>query len=50
MSACRTRTFSPLKKLAETLLTMAPASVAKAESVGEITKVKCDGKETLKDS
>jgi hypothetical protein len=39
-----------LKKLAETLLTMPPTSLAKAESAGEITKVKCDGEETLKSS
>src|SRR6266702_66137 len=30
-----------LKKLAETLLTMSPTSLAKAESAGEITEVKC---------
>jgi hypothetical protein len=38
-----------LKKLAETLLTMLPASLVKAENAGEITEVKCDGEETLKD-
>lgn len=38
-----------LKKLAEALLTMPPASLAKAENAGEITEVKCDGEETLKD-
>jgi hypothetical protein len=39
-----------LRKLAETLLKMPPASLAKLESSGGITKVKCDGEETLKDS
>lgn len=39
-----------LKKLAETLLTMLPASLAKAENTGEVTEVKCDGEETLKNS
>jgi hypothetical protein len=39
-----------LKKYAKTLLTMLAASLAKAESTGEITKVKCDGEETLKNS
>ena len=31
-----------LKKLAKTLLTMAPAALAKAEKAGEVTKVNCD--------
>jgi hypothetical protein len=31
-----------LKKLAITLLTMAPAALAKAERAGEVTKVNCD--------
>jgi len=39
-----------LKKLAKTLLTLSPASLAKAESMGEIIEVKCDSEETLKDS
>jgi hypothetical protein len=39
-----------LKKLGETLLKMPPASVAKAESAGEITEVKCNGEEAVKDS
>jgi hypothetical protein len=39
-----------LKKLAETLLTMPPAPLAKAENAGEITEVKCDGEETLENS
>jgi hypothetical protein len=34
----------------KTLLTMPTASLAKAESTGAITKVKCDGEETLKNS
>ena len=39
-----------LKKYGNTLLTIPTASLAKAESTGEITKVKCDGEETLKNS
>ena len=39
-----------LKKLAETLLAMPPASFARAERACEITEVKCDGEETLKNS
>jgi hypothetical protein len=39
-----------LKKLAETLLTMSPASLAKAENADEITEVKCNGEETLENS
>jgi hypothetical protein len=39
-----------LKKLGETLLKMPPASVAKAESAGELTEVKCNGEEAVKDS
>src|SRR5689334_8937718 len=39
-----------LKKYGETLLTMPLASLAKAENAGELTEVKCDGEETLKDS
>src|SRR5438046_2557399 len=39
-----------LKKYGKTLLTMPPASLAKVESTGAITKVKCDGEETLKNS
>jgi hypothetical protein len=31
-----------LKKLAKTLLTMAPAALGKAENAGELTKVNCD--------
>lgn len=31
-----------LRKLAKTLLTMAPAAVSKAEKAGEVTKVNCD--------
>ena len=37
-----------LKKYGKTLLTMPTASLAKAESTGEITKVRCDEEETLK--
>jgi hypothetical protein len=39
-----------LKKLAETLLKMPPASLPKAENAGELTEVICNGEETLKDS
>jgi hypothetical protein len=39
-----------LKKYGKALLTMPTASLAKAESTGAITKVKCDGEETLKNS
>lgn len=39
-----------LKKLAETLLKMPPASLSKAESTGELTEVKCNGEEAVKDS
>jgi hypothetical protein len=39
-----------LKTLGETLLKMPPASVAKAESAGELTEVKCNGEEAVKDS
>jgi hypothetical protein len=39
-----------LRKLGQTLIKMPPASLAKAQSAGELTEVKCDGQETLKDS
>jgi hypothetical protein len=39
-----------LKKYGKTLLTMPTASLAKVESTGAITKVKCDGEETVKNS
>jgi hypothetical protein len=39
-----------LKKYGKTLLNMPPVSLSKAESEGEIIKVKCDGEETLKNS
>jgi hypothetical protein len=37
-----------LQKLARALLTMPPASLVKSERAGEITEVKCDGEEALK--
>jgi hypothetical protein len=39
-----------LRKLAKTLLTVSPESLAKFEGDGKITKVNCDGEETLKNS
>lgn len=39
-----------LKKYGKTLLTMPPAFLVETESTGAITKVKCDGEETLKNS
>lgn len=39
-----------LKKYGKALLTMSPVSLAETESTGAITKVKCDGEETLKNS
>jgi hypothetical protein len=39
-----------LKKYGQTLLAMPPASLAAAESAGEVTEVKCNGEEALKDS
>lgn len=39
-----------LKKYGETLLTMPPVFLATAENAGELTEVKCDGEETLKNS
>ena len=39
-----------LKKYGKTLLSIPTASLAKAQSTGEITKVKCEGEETLKNS